>query len=238
MSCLASLIFNEGLSLCCPALWFSVGSGMPRNYGESDKLRGSSLAVTTKQRKSRIRDGGSCGGEATAAHPGGRRPLGRVRNFSLVEMPADDQQIVAGAVLYDSTALPATFPGAVALAIGLSLSGKRLSAKVRELSDAGYVAIVYKSNGSLGQGIAGGRTGNGDGALPGLGLGPVEPARGDHGRRRRPAPAIGTHPGGHPPRGPVRSGQHRGRPGGRCHCDRRSRPDDSGVFDPPGPAHR
>lgn len=67
---------------------------------------------------------------------------------ALVEMPADDQQVVAGAVLYDSTALPTTFPGAVALAIGLSLSGKRLRAKVRELSDAGYVAIVYKSNGS------------------------------------------------------------------------------------------
>jgi DNA-binding PucR family transcriptional regulator len=67
---------------------------------------------------------------------------------SLVEMPADDQQIVAGAVLYDSTARPARFPGAVALAIGLSLSGKRLGVKVRELSDAGYVAIVYKSNGT------------------------------------------------------------------------------------------
>ncbi|WP_156372324.1 PucR family transcriptional regulator [Arthrobacter sp. Leaf337] len=67
---------------------------------------------------------------------------------SLVEMPADDQQVVAGSVLYDSTATPATFPGAVALAIGLSLSGKRLRVKVRELKDAGYVAIVYKSNGN------------------------------------------------------------------------------------------
>jgi len=67
---------------------------------------------------------------------------------SLVEMPADDQQPVAGSVLYDSTARPAKFPGAVALAIGLSLSGKRLRVKVQELSDAGYVAIVYKSNGN------------------------------------------------------------------------------------------
>lgn len=67
---------------------------------------------------------------------------------SLVEMPADDQQTVAGSVLYDSTAPPARFPGAVALAIGLSLSGKRLRGKVQELHDAGYVAIVYKSNGS------------------------------------------------------------------------------------------
>jgi len=68
--------------------------------------------------------------------------------LSLVEMPSDDRQVVAGSVLYDSTARPAKFPGAVALAIGLSLSGKRLGAKVRELSDAGYVAIVYKSNGT------------------------------------------------------------------------------------------
>ncbi|WP_160667444.1 PucR family transcriptional regulator [Pseudarthrobacter sp. ATCC 49987] len=67
---------------------------------------------------------------------------------SLVEMPADDQQIVGGAVLYDSMARPARFPGAVALAIGLSMSGKRLGVKVRELRDAGYVAIVYKSNGT------------------------------------------------------------------------------------------
>ncbi|WP_426976302.1 PucR family transcriptional regulator [Pseudarthrobacter sp. O4] len=67
---------------------------------------------------------------------------------SLVEMPADDQQIVAGSVLYDSMARPAKFPGAVALAIGLSLSGKRLGVKIRELSDAGYVAVVYKANGT------------------------------------------------------------------------------------------
>ncbi|KIS28634.1 hypothetical protein TV39_04390 [Arthrobacter sp. SPG23] len=66
---------------------------------------------------------------------------------SVVEMPADDHQVVAGSVLYDSTAAPARFPGAVALAIGLSLSGKRLRGKVQELRDAGYVAIVYKTNG-------------------------------------------------------------------------------------------
>ena len=63
-------------------------------------------------------------------------------------MPADNQQLVAGSVLYDSTARPARFPGAVALAIGLSLSGKRLGAKIRELSEAGYVAVVYKTNGT------------------------------------------------------------------------------------------
>lgn len=72
---------------------------------------------------------------------------------SLVEMPPDDRQIVAGAVLYDSTAPPARFPGAVALAIGLSLSGKRLGAKIQELSEAGYVAIVYKSNGASDQAL-------------------------------------------------------------------------------------
>ncbi|WP_306912934.1 MULTISPECIES: CdaR family transcriptional regulator [unclassified Arthrobacter] len=64
-------------------------------------------------------------------------------------MPADNQKLVAGSVLYDSTARPARFPGAVALAIGLSLSGKRLGAKIRELSEAGYVAVVYKTNGTL-----------------------------------------------------------------------------------------
>ena len=67
---------------------------------------------------------------------------------SLIEMPSDNQQLVAGSVLYDSTARPAKFPGAVALAIGLSLSGKRLGAKIRDLSEAGYVAVVYKTNGT------------------------------------------------------------------------------------------
>jgi hypothetical protein len=67
--------------------------------------------------------------------------------LSLVDMPADSRQPVSGSVLYDSTAVPANFPGAVALAIGLSLTGKRLRAKIQELHHAGYVAIVYKSNG-------------------------------------------------------------------------------------------
>lgn len=67
---------------------------------------------------------------------------------SLVEMPADSHQIVAGSVLYDSTAQPASFPNALALAIGLSLSGKRLSIRLEELKAAGYVGIVYKRNGA------------------------------------------------------------------------------------------
>lgn len=66
---------------------------------------------------------------------------------NLVEMPEDDQQVVAGSVLYDSTAAPVKYPGAAALAIGLSLAGKRLRAKVQDLHEAGYVAIVYKTNG-------------------------------------------------------------------------------------------
>lgn len=95
--------------------------------------------------------------KAAAAAAAARHPLPTLADVarsagseivSLVEMPADDQQVVAGAVLYDSTALPARFPGAIALAIGLSLTGKRLRARVRELSEAGYVAIVYKANGS------------------------------------------------------------------------------------------
>lgn len=73
--------------------------------------------------------------------------------ISVVHLPADDQQLVAGSVLYDPTATTARFPGAVALAIGLSLAGKRLPAKVRELSDAGYVAIVYKANGKPDAGL-------------------------------------------------------------------------------------
>ena len=67
--------------------------------------------------------------------------------LSLIQLPAEDQQLVAGSVLYDSTASPDKFPGAVALAIGLSLSGKRLGTRIKELGEAGYVAVVYKANG-------------------------------------------------------------------------------------------
>ncbi|WP_307037912.1 CdaR family transcriptional regulator [Arthrobacter sp. B3I4] len=67
--------------------------------------------------------------------------------LSPVHLPADDQQLVAGAVLYDATATTEKFPGAIALAIGLSLAGKRLPARVQELREAGYVAMVYKTNG-------------------------------------------------------------------------------------------
>ncbi len=67
---------------------------------------------------------------------------------TVVHMPADDGQIVAGSVLYDSTATPTAFPNAVALAIGLSLTGKRLATRLAELKDAGYVGLVYKTNGA------------------------------------------------------------------------------------------
>lgn len=65
----------------------------------------------------------------------------------LVYLPQDDRQLVSGSVLYDPTAKTAKFPGAVALAIGLSLSGRRLPGRIRDLREAGYVAIVYKANG-------------------------------------------------------------------------------------------
>lgn len=68
--------------------------------------------------------------------------------LALVEMVGDDQQTVTGSVLYDPNATPVHFPGAIALGIGLSLSGKRLRAQLQALKDAGYVALVYKANGA------------------------------------------------------------------------------------------
>ncbi|GAP54766.1 hypothetical protein AHiyo6_13310 [Arthrobacter sp. Hiyo6] len=72
---------------------------------------------------------------------------------SLVEMPAGDLQTVSGSVLIDPTARPLPFPGAIALAIGLSMSGKRLESKLQEIKDAGYVAVVYKANGASDEGL-------------------------------------------------------------------------------------
>ncbi|MEO6944188.1 MAG: helix-turn-helix domain-containing protein [Lacisediminihabitans sp.] len=67
---------------------------------------------------------------------------------SLVESPAGEQQTVSGAVLYDRSEPVARFPGAVALAIGIPLSGERLPALFSELREAGYVALVYKAHGA------------------------------------------------------------------------------------------
>lgn len=65
----------------------------------------------------------------------------------LVESPAGEGLVVTGSVLYDRHASPVSYPGGVALAIGLSLSGKRLLAQLQELKDARYVALVYKAHG-------------------------------------------------------------------------------------------
>ena len=67
---------------------------------------------------------------------------------TLVEMAGGEQRAVSGSVLYDPNARPARFPGAVALGIGLSLSGKRLRLQLDDLKAAGYVALVYKANGA------------------------------------------------------------------------------------------
>ena len=67
---------------------------------------------------------------------------------NLVENPSNDRQTVSGSVLYDRFARPPSAPGAVALAIGLSLADEQLSARLQELRDSGYVAVVYKSHGA------------------------------------------------------------------------------------------
>ncbi len=66
--------------------------------------------------------------------------------LTLVEMAGGAGQAVSGSVLYDPNARPTRFPGAVALGIGLVLAGQRLGTQLQELKDAGYVALVYKSN--------------------------------------------------------------------------------------------
>lgn len=67
---------------------------------------------------------------------------------TLVENPAGDRQTVSGCALYDRFARPPRFPGAIALAIGISLAGEHLLTRLQELREAGYVALVYKSHGA------------------------------------------------------------------------------------------
>jgi len=66
----------------------------------------------------------------------------------MVENPADARQSVSGSVLYDVLARPPRFPGAIGLAIGVSVVGEHLRARLQDLKDAGYVALVYKAHGA------------------------------------------------------------------------------------------
>lgn len=65
----------------------------------------------------------------------------------LVENPAGGRQTVSGSTLYDSFVRPPRFPGAIALAIGVSVVGEHLLARLKDLKKAGYVALVYKAHG-------------------------------------------------------------------------------------------
>lgn len=66
---------------------------------------------------------------------------------TLVENPTDDRQTVSGSVLFDRFARPARLHGAIALAIGMSPVDEHLPTRLKELSEAGHVALVYKSHG-------------------------------------------------------------------------------------------
>lgn len=66
---------------------------------------------------------------------------------TLIEVPAGDQQPVAGSAIYDPAASAPRFPGAIALAVGLRPSGESLPGQLQELKDAGYVALAYKAHG-------------------------------------------------------------------------------------------
>lgn len=67
---------------------------------------------------------------------------------SLVETPSGDQHPVSGSAIYDSSGPAVQFPGAVALAIGMPISGDNLSVQFQSLKDSGYVALVYKTHGA------------------------------------------------------------------------------------------
>ncbi|GAB3042681.1 helix-turn-helix domain-containing protein [Parafrigoribacterium mesophilum] len=67
---------------------------------------------------------------------------------SLVEVSGGDRQTVSSVVFYDRSAPLASAPGAIALAIGLPLTGESLSTRLEELKQAGYAALVYKTHGA------------------------------------------------------------------------------------------
>lgn len=66
---------------------------------------------------------------------------------ALVEVSPHNEPIVSGAVLYDPAVSPPRYPGAIALAVGMPLDGDGRTRFTR-LSEAGYVALVYKSHGA------------------------------------------------------------------------------------------
>lgn len=68
--------------------------------------------------------------------------------LTLVETGGSDERTVSGSAIYDPNGQPLPFPGAIALCIGLSLSGKRLRSQLQELADASYAALVYKASGA------------------------------------------------------------------------------------------
>ena len=66
---------------------------------------------------------------------------------SLVETPSGDEHVVSGSAIYDPSAPPSPFPGAIALGIGLATSGGQVEAQLAALKSAGYAALVYKPHG-------------------------------------------------------------------------------------------
>lgn len=66
---------------------------------------------------------------------------------TLLEAPGGDQQGISGSAIFDPGAPPTRFPGAVALAVGLAISGAQVPQQLAWLRDAGYLAMVYKAHG-------------------------------------------------------------------------------------------
>lgn len=66
---------------------------------------------------------------------------------SLVEAPSGDRRIVSRAAIYDPSAPPAPYTGAIALGIGMPVTGEGLAAQLAALSNSGCVALVYKNHG-------------------------------------------------------------------------------------------
>jgi hypothetical protein len=60
--------------------------------------------------------------------------------------PAHDA--VSGVTIYDPAAPPASFPGAIVLAVGLPVFGPDMPDRIRALRAAGYCAVVYKAHGA------------------------------------------------------------------------------------------